>query len=209
MPSGCLLVCKVFLSKLVQDVNYPHFNPSHSPSEIWRYAPVDTRIYSHVQTVFRAKENDTRQRLWFVFDNALVLPEYLVEFDYVLNRASSGLGQDEAKKMQDAPWLNGECSKLFRGISETQRVLRNTYIKYDSHENPRLQSVHLSPEDLDRSDMGSLKKSLFQIMVRFHIKELIENRFEFVEDEHNAKTAVEDSMPPEIPLRSQLDTMDE
>ena len=57
--------------------------------------------------------------------------------------------------------------------------------------------------------MGSLKKGLYQIMVRFHIKELIENRFEFVEDEHTAKTAVEDSMPPEIPLRSQLDAMDE
>lgn len=99
IPSGSLLVCKVYLSKLVQDVNYPHFNPSHSPSEIWRYAPVDTRIYSHVQTVFRTKENDTRQRLWFVFDNALVLPEYLVEFDYVINKSSS---LEDPKKMQDA-----------------------------------------------------------------------------------------------------------
>jgi hypothetical protein len=85
IPSGKLLVCKVYLTKLVQDVNYPHFNPSHSPSEIWRYAPIDTRIYNHVSTVFRTKENDSKQRLWFVFDNALVLPEYLVEFDYVIN----------------------------------------------------------------------------------------------------------------------------
>jgi hypothetical protein len=34
------------LTKCVSDVNYPHFNPSHSPSEIWRYAPVDTRVYN-------------------------------------------------------------------------------------------------------------------------------------------------------------------
>ena len=85
IPSGQLLVCKVFLSKCVPDVNFPNFNPSHSPSEIWRYAPVDTKMYQHVSSTFRAKENDQKQRLWFVFDNALVLPEYLVEFDYVVN----------------------------------------------------------------------------------------------------------------------------
>jgi hypothetical protein len=43
IPSGQLLVCKVFLSKCIPDSNFPYFNPSHSPSEIWRYAPVDTK----------------------------------------------------------------------------------------------------------------------------------------------------------------------
>jgi len=36
-----------------------------------------------VQSVFRTKENDQKQRMWFVLDNALVLPEYLVEFEYI------------------------------------------------------------------------------------------------------------------------------
>ena len=88
IPSGQLLVCKVFLSKCVSDVNCPHFNPSHSPSEIWKYAQVDTKMYNHVSSVFRTKENDPKQRLWFVFDNALVLPEYLVEFDYISNKGA-------------------------------------------------------------------------------------------------------------------------
>lgn len=58
--------------------------------------------------------------------------------------------------------------------------------------------------------MGCLKKSLYQIMVRFHIKELMENYYEFQEDDQNsAKTAVEDSLPPDIPLRSQIDYMNE
>jgi len=35
--------------------------------------------------VYRTKENDQKQRMWFVLDNALVLPEYLVEFEYVTN----------------------------------------------------------------------------------------------------------------------------
>ena len=112
-------MCKVYLSKLVQDVNYPHFNPSHSPSEIWRYAPIDTRVYNHVSTVFRTKENDTRQRLWFVFDNALVLPEYLVEFDYVINKPPPMMGPEDLKRMQDVTWLNTESNKLFNGITET------------------------------------------------------------------------------------------
>ncbi len=88
IPSGQLLVCKVFLSKCVPDQNFPYFNPSHSPSEIWRYAPVDTKHYSGVQSVYRTKENDQKQRMWFVLDNALVLPEYLVEFEYITTQTT-------------------------------------------------------------------------------------------------------------------------
>jgi hypothetical protein len=36
--------------------------------------------------VFRAKGLDGKQKQWFVFDPLLVLPEYLVEFEYVLER---------------------------------------------------------------------------------------------------------------------------
>jgi len=47
-------------------------------------------------------------------------------------------------------------------------------------------------------------------MVQFHIKELMENYYEFVEDDQNsAQTAIENSMPPDIPLRSQLEDMTE
>ena len=129
IPSGQLLVCKVFLSKCVQDTYYPHFNPSHSSSEIWKYAQVDTKMYDHVSSVFRTKENDQKQRLWFVFDNALVLPEYLVEFDYLTNNKNQQ-SQEDIKKMSDVHWLNGQCNQLFKGITETQKVLENTYIRY-------------------------------------------------------------------------------
>jgi hypothetical protein len=48
------------------------------------------------------------------------------------------------------------------------------------------------------------------MMVSFHIKELMENQCEFVEDDsNNAQTAIENSMPPDIPIRSQLDEMNE
>ena len=58
--------------------------------------------------------------------------------------------------------------------------------------------------------MGCLKKNLHQVMVQFHIKELMENYYEFVEDDQNsAQAAIENSMPPDIPLRSQLEDMNE
>ena len=100
--------------------------------------------------------------MWFVFDNALVLPEYLVEFDYVLNQKSA----NESKRLSDISALNSECNKLFQGISETQKVLENTYIRYTQKDKPmKIQNVHLTTNDLDRSDMGCLKKNLHQMMV--------------------------------------------
>lgn len=42
-------------------------------------------------------------------------------------------------------------------------------------------------------------------MITCHIKELMEHNFEFSED--SGAVAVENSMPPEIPMRSQLDTI--
>ena len=63
-----------------------------------------------------------------------MLPEYLVEFDYV---SSKGPMIDN-KKIADVNVLNSECNKLFKGITETQRVLENTYIRYAQRDNPRL-----------------------------------------------------------------------
>lgn len=44
-------------------------------------------------------------------------------------------------------------------------------------------------------------------MNQCHIGELLNNNFEFLEEEKTAKTVMESSVPPEIPLRSQLDSM--
>jgi hypothetical protein len=44
-------------------------------------------------------------------------------------------------------------------------------------------------------------------MTQCHIKELMENNFEFTENDQTGQTAIENSMPPEIPLRSQIDRL--
>ena len=117
-------MCKVFLSKCIPDSNFPYFNPSHSPSEIWRYAPVDTKSLHGVQSVFRTKENDQKQRMWFVLDNALVLPEYLVEFEYmttsqppptVVKPTSSIEGLIKKPDLPDS--LNEDCNKLLAAVN--------------------------------------------------------------------------------------------
>eukprot|EP00667_Euglena_gracilis_P000263 EG_transcript_263 len=49
-----------------------------------------------VNAVYRCKEGDPKQRVWFVFDHVLVLPEYLVECVYEPVRPTGGplLGND-------------------------------------------------------------------------------------------------------------------
>ena len=44
---------------------------------------LDNKNYTDDNIVYRIKENAANHKMWFVLDNNLVLPEYLVEFEYV------------------------------------------------------------------------------------------------------------------------------
>jgi hypothetical protein len=68
------------------------------------------------------KETDPKQRMWYVIDNALVLPEYLVDFDYNMSQKDI----TESKRLSEISLLNDECNQLFGGVSEAQRVLEST-----------------------------------------------------------------------------------
>lgn len=80
-----------------------------------------------VQSVFRTKENDQKQRMWFVLDNALVLPEYLVEFEYITSLTPQGKPtptsaiatiNDPTKKAPEVvDTLNEDCNKLLAAIN--------------------------------------------------------------------------------------------
>ena len=135
--------------------------------------------------------------MWFVLDHALALPEYLVEFDYITD-ARQIL---ESKRLADTQVINEECNLLFKGINETQRSLENTSV-WVGKETNRQQPIHLVAQDLDRSDMGCLKRPLRNFMFTCHIKELLDNNYEFVENDKSGQQAVENSMPPEIPMRN-------
>ena len=100
---------------------------------------MEEKKYAGVQSVFRTKDGDAKQRMWFVLDHALALPEYLVEFDYITDPKSVA----ENRRLAEASVINEECNTLFRGISETQRVLGNTQI-WLAKESSKPQSVHLT-----------------------------------------------------------------
>jgi Leucine-rich repeat (LRR) protein len=55
--------------------------------------------------------------------------------------------------------------------------------------------------------MGCLKKTLVNFMRSCHIEELLTNNYQFLDDEttNPAQLAIENSMPPEIPIRSKID----
>ena len=83
-------------------------------------------------------------------------------------------------------------------------MLNNSYINHAEREAKRLSNVHLTASDLERSDMGCLKKTLHTFMSSCHISDLVNNNFKFP-DEDTAQNAVENSMPPDIPARSKID----
>jgi len=44
--------------------------------------------------------------MWYVIDNALVLPEYLVDFDYNMSQKDIS----ESKRLSELSLLNEECN---------------------------------------------------------------------------------------------------
>jgi len=145
--------------------------------------------------------------MWYVLDNALVLPEYLVDFDYNMNPKDI----TESKRLSEITQLNDECNQLFGGVAEAQKILQSTsQVDSKDRENKApLPSIGLTTLEIDRSDMNYVKKPLHKFMSECHIKELMDNNYEFTDDKKNGKPAMEDLMAPEIPLRSQFTSITE
>eukprot|EP00741_Cyanophora_paradoxa_P011210 tig00020554_g10830.t1 len=69
IPPGMLLITKVFLGRSSQE------QPTGKGA-------ISQELYPEQNSVYRTKPGDGKQRSWFIFDHALVLPEYLVAFEY-------------------------------------------------------------------------------------------------------------------------------
>jgi len=59
--------------------------------------------------------------------------------------------------------------------------------------------------------MGCLKKTIVNFMRSCHIEELLNNNYQFLDEEttNSAQLAIENSMPPDIPIRSKVDDINE
>ena len=87
---GQLLVAKVFLGKCTQEAG-----GSGTKSK----PKIHADGYAGYNSVYRCKANDQKQRTWFAFEQSLVLPEYLVEFEYEYSgrdASTTGLGGESA-----------------------------------------------------------------------------------------------------------------
>ncbi|KAL2634362.1 hypothetical protein R1flu_005841 [Riccia fluitans] len=94
--TGWLLVVKTCLGTSVKDARckYTHIPrrvvPGDSNKVDGEGGVLKKTSYPHADSVYRSHPTDSKQRSWFVFDSALVVPEYLVEFEYSFNDDPSG-----------------------------------------------------------------------------------------------------------------------
>lgn len=87
VPKGYLLLCKVLLLKIQKDPSHPTFDMTRSPEDIYKTSPVSKDLESNPEILASFREatragDKTDHRLYFIHDSSLILPEYLVEFDY-------------------------------------------------------------------------------------------------------------------------------
>jgi len=103
-----------------------------------------------------------------------------VEFEYVTNNKSAS----ESRKQKDGQVMNNDLNNLLGAINNANRVLDNTYIQHaQRNKNKQQAKIHMNTSDMDRSDMGSFKKSLLDFMRQCHIEELHQNDYKFLEDD--------------------------
>ena len=176
IPSGYILVWKVF---------YP------GPQYI---------------TIEQRKDASKQQKTWYVLDPSLILPEYLVEFEY--SKDVKEEKKENTVNLEMKALKNKEVAKIFEATIEAQKILQNTYLNPQVKEGVKGTSFHIIADDLDRSDMGWMKNQLLSYLKYWHVSELIENNFKFPdEDATSSKTAIENNLPPEIPTRTKYDVI--
>ena len=88
-----------------------------------------------------------KKKTWRVNDPGLIMPEYLVEFEYNVDEKvpSDNTVTFETKFIQ-----NKEINKMFAATIEAQKILQNTYLNPQVKEGVKGTSFHISAEDLDR-----------------------------------------------------------
>lgn len=87
VPTGFLLLCKVVLMNLQPDAKFPTFDMNKSTAQVFKESPIQPAGpgSSEVLVTYRdssLKAGKLEHRLYFIHDNNLILPEYLVEFEY-------------------------------------------------------------------------------------------------------------------------------
>lgn len=99
-------------------------------------------------TIEQAKETPKQkvQKQWHIKDAGLILPEYLVEFEYVTKEKKG-----ENTVTLDAKMVKTkEINRVFSATVEAQKILQNTYLNPQVKDGVKGTSFHISSDDLDR-----------------------------------------------------------
>lgn len=163
-PTGSMLICKVLISKNSLDTNNPYFNPAQSPIEALQMSPIDIKDNGEY-AVYRMKSNESRHKMWFYLDNNIVQPEYIVEFDYVVDNPlqnhvadfgdCAALLQnvaDEFISPKNISTYSKDINEIYNQLVQEVNNYQFENIEEDGHPNLEIQAI-----DLDRIDIGSIK----------------------------------------------------
>ena len=97
---------------------------------------------------------------------------------------------------------NKEVTKIFEATICSSKILQNTYLNPQVKKGIKSSSFHIAADNLKRSDMGWMRNQLIKYLKLYHILELIDTNFKFVNDDSSSeKMAIENSLQPEISQR--------
>lgn len=87
ISTGAILVCKVVMVKPEKDPANPTFDVQQKLSEIYRSAPVSSSLTNNSEIIVSYRDSKQKgikldHKLYFIHEHTLILPEYMVEFNY-------------------------------------------------------------------------------------------------------------------------------
>jgi len=169
--NGTILMCKVYISNPIVDSPNDTFDPKMSPSEILREKPAMENMNGNC--VFRSSNKDMNQKLWIFFDSAIILPEYVVEFEY-LPSITSILYSPSTE-------IQTEFDSLASQLYAARQTVSASYQQMMGGKNGAAISEYgsINCVELDRADLGCLKGSLVELMKSCDLPTVIKTGLQF------------------------------
>ena len=123
LPSGHILICKILKNKIVEDEKDTNYRFGVSPSQNVKKIPLDNLNYESIGTVlYRSNQSKFGPNcVFFHRDNNLVLPEYLVEFDYT---QGGGNTNNKPKPEEKSSVKNETTTTKKSPIRQNDRICR-------------------------------------------------------------------------------------
>jgi len=126
-------------------------------------------------SVHRSKADDPKQKQWFIFDSAMILPEYLVEYENVSIEEAALFpnGTPDTQVMEEA----GITEEVLQGMGPLRRPFQkfvkkcSALVPKDSNNDPAMAVVSSAPSVATRSKIFSISED---VLVQYH-KGLVSN----------------------------------